>query len=363
MQLANYFIFVLAVFATSFSQIAFAENTISRIAFGSCAKQNKPQPIWEAVLADKPDAFVFLGDNIYGDSTRPHELKDKYQQLATIPGFQQLRASTPVFATWDDHDYGQNDAGVENPIKNESRKLMLDFWNVPDDSPRRTQEGGIYTSYYFGEGDRRIQLLMLDLRWNRTPLKKGSFIQQWISRFNHRGPYQPQTADDAIFLGEAQWQWLEQELQNPAKLRILASSLQLAADFTGWEAWANYPKDLSRLHSIINQHHVNGLLVISGDTHWAEISRVDNKDLPYPLYDVTSSGLTETWHPVSPNQFRISDTVSEANYGLIEIQWDKTPIIIDVKIKNVEGKTLLQQTLSLDELQIDDNIDGTAASD
>src|SRR5688572_33451122 len=29
----------------------------------SCAKQSKDQPIWDAVLATKPELFVFLGDN------------------------------------------------------------------------------------------------------------------------------------------------------------------------------------------------------------------------------------------------------------------------------------------------------------
>ncbi|MET0658010.1 MAG: hypothetical protein ABW110_07620 [Steroidobacteraceae bacterium] len=42
---------------------------LTRIAFGSCAKQDKEQPIWDAVLASKPDLFIFLGDNIYGDTT------------------------------------------------------------------------------------------------------------------------------------------------------------------------------------------------------------------------------------------------------------------------------------------------------
>src|SRR3989337_529307 len=43
------------------------DRSLTRIAFGSCAKQTKDQPIWDAVLAAKPDLFVFLGDNIYGD--------------------------------------------------------------------------------------------------------------------------------------------------------------------------------------------------------------------------------------------------------------------------------------------------------
>lgn len=43
-------------------------RAITRIAFGSCAEQNKPQPIWDAVLAAQPQLFLFLGDNVYGDT-------------------------------------------------------------------------------------------------------------------------------------------------------------------------------------------------------------------------------------------------------------------------------------------------------
>ena len=71
-----------------------------RIAFGSCARQDKPQPIWDAVLASEPDLFVFLGDNIYGDTRDPTVLRAKYAQLAAQPGFKRLRERVPVLATW-----------------------------------------------------------------------------------------------------------------------------------------------------------------------------------------------------------------------------------------------------------------------
>lgn len=89
--------------------------TLSRIALGSCAKQNLPQPIWEPILASKPNLFVFLGDNIYGDSKDMDVIRRKYAQLAAKPGYQKLRASVPILATWDDHDYGADDAGNEYP--------------------------------------------------------------------------------------------------------------------------------------------------------------------------------------------------------------------------------------------------------
>ena len=61
-------------------------------------------------------------------------LKNKYQRLGAKPGFKALRAQTPIIAMWDDHDYGQNDAGKEYPHKEASRQIMLDFWEEPANS-------------------------------------------------------------------------------------------------------------------------------------------------------------------------------------------------------------------------------------
>ena len=83
----------------------------SRIAFGSCADQNRPQPILEEVVARDPDLFVYLGDNIYGDTEDMGELRAKYSVLAAKPEFQALREHCPTLAVWDDHDYGAIDSG------------------------------------------------------------------------------------------------------------------------------------------------------------------------------------------------------------------------------------------------------------
>ena len=56
-------------------------KTLSRIACGSCAKQSKDQPIWNAVNAAEPDLFIFLGDNIYADTRDPKVMADKYAGL------------------------------------------------------------------------------------------------------------------------------------------------------------------------------------------------------------------------------------------------------------------------------------------
>ncbi len=335
-----------------------ADSQITRIAFGSCSKESLPQPIWDAVLAAKPELFVFLGDNIYGDTRDMDVLRAKYAKFAAIDGVRRLRAEVPVVATWDDHDFGENDAGSEYPMKAQSKRIFLDFWGEPADSPRRERDG-VYTSYAFGPEGRRVQVILLDLRYNRTPIATSPFLDSadgyktWAERAEKAGrevpgPYARNADPAATMLGERQWLWLEEQLRQPADVRVIASSLQVIADFPGWEAWVNYPNDQQRLFRMIRDTSARGVFMISGDTHYGELSR-QGENVPYPLYDLTSSGLTEAWHAPVPNALREEGrSFRQANFGMIEIDWSKRSL--DLSLRDVAGRDLLRKTLRLDEL-------------
>ncbi|MBB1371459.1 MULTISPECIES: alkaline phosphatase D family protein [unclassified Pseudoalteromonas] len=319
----------------------------SKILFGSCGHQDKNIPIFDAINKEQSDLFIFLGDNIYGDTNNMSVLANKYQRLGAKPGFKTLKAQTPIIAMWDDHDYGQNDAGKEYPHKEESRQIMLDFWQEPANSPRRTRPDGIYTSYTYGEGEQTVQVIMPDLRWNRDALNAVSKLEYDTKRkLNNQGPYSPSHVKGASMLGEAQWQWLEQELKKPAAIKLIASSLQLLPEFTGWESWANFPDDRKRLFTLIKKHKVNGVVIISGDTHWGEISQYKH-NLDYPLIEMTSSGLTEKWKNVSPNTHRIGDFTHQVNYGDLSIDWQQADPSISLQLKDIDGKAIMQSQFKL----------------
>ena len=89
-------------------------------------------------------------------------------QLAAKPGYQKLHATCPVLATWDDHDYGMNDSGEWYSKKAESKRIMLEFFGVPEDSPRR-QRDGIHGAYVFGPEGRRVQVILLYTRGIQEP--------------------------------------------------------------------------------------------------------------------------------------------------------------------------------------------------
>ena len=331
-----------------------------RIAFGSCAEGAVPQPIWEAVLAADPDLFIFLGDNIYGDTRDPAVLSAKYAQFAAQPGFRRLCDRVPVLATWDDHDYGEDDAGADYPMKEVSQRIFCDFWGEPTDSLRRTRDG-IYDAVEFSAGGRRLQVLLPDLRFNRTPIRMldlgGKKYDDWTVELERAGrpvpgPYERNPDPQATMLGARQWQWLEAQLARPADLRVFASSLQVVADFPGWEAWINYAEDHQRLLQTIRSQRANGLLCLSGDTHYAEASCL-RTNAPYPLWDFTSSGLTETWPVLPPNSRRVGEAWREPNFGLLQLDWsDPAAVRVTAQVRDVTGAARIEQRLDTRDLRV-----------
>lgn len=336
------------LFVASLAGALFAESLPSRIAFGSCSSQDKPQPILKSVVKDRPDLFIYLGDNIYGDTEDMTVLSAKYQKLADIPEFQALRKSTPLLAVWDDHDYGRNDAGKEYPKKEESAQIFLDFWQVPADSPRRQHEG-IYGVETFSDGQHTLQVILLDTRTFREPLLEND------KKPPHKNDYRPDPSPEKTLLGAAQWKWLEEVLREPADLRIVASSIQFGHEYNGWESWTNLPAEQERFLQLIRDTEADGVLFLSGDVHWGEISI--REDLPglYPIIDVTSSGLTNTWPTLEDNKYRYRKAMREVNYGMIKVDWQKPDPVIELTIRDFKGRTEVKKVLKLSELSLPKN--------
>ncbi|MCP9200917.1 alkaline phosphatase family protein [Gramella sp. GC03-9] len=143
------------------------------IAFGSCNREDEDQPLWEPILANDPDLFLWGGDNVYADTDDPEVLEKAYQQQLSNPNYLKLLNSVPVFGTWDDHDYGQNDGGKNWHLKETSQQLFLDFMNVPENSPRRSREG-VYHSELLETEQGSIKVIILDTRYFRDTLQKSN---------------------------------------------------------------------------------------------------------------------------------------------------------------------------------------------
>ncbi|MEZ0540277.1 alkaline phosphatase D family protein [Fibrella arboris] len=303
---------------------------ITTIAFGSCSDQKRPQPLWDDIIAQKPDVWVWLGDTIYGDSESMDTLRANYDRQKSNPVYQQLRQSTQIIGVWDDHDYGVNDGGKEYPKRKESQQVMLDFLDVPTNSALRKQKG-TYSAHTYGPKGQRVKVILLDARYFRDPLKKDGKNNV------------PDPSGD--MLGEAQWRWLEKELTNSdADVHVIGSGVQVLPEEHVYEKWANFPTARQRLLDLLAKTKPKGALFISGDRHMAEVSKVTIPGLSYAVFDITSSGLTHVSQPhAEANKYRVGEMVTKLNYGLITIDWTKKPRMATVKINGDDQATYLTQ--------------------
>jgi alkaline phosphatase D len=325
-----------------------AQAQVTRIAFGSCAHQDRPQPLLKLAASYRPDLFIFLGDNIYGDTDNMDTLRSKYQRWGAKQEFKQLAASTRVLATWDDHDFGRNDAGRHYPYKEESKQVFLDFFKEPLQSERRKHKG-IYHSEYMRVGDRVIQVILLDNRTFRDDvLLYDSSAVLPRKKYFYPLDYKPHTSKDSTLLGEEQWQWLAEQLRQPADLRLICSGSQFGIEFNGYEAWANYPHEQERLCRLIRDTRAEGVLFLTGDVHYGEISRLRSPGM-YPLYDVTASGITSVWDFATPNINRIEGPVMDNNIGLLSIRWERDPVI-EMELIDETGNSRSSYTIKRSQL-------------
>lgn len=155
-----------------------------KIAFGSCNNQSMENTLWTAISENNPSVFIWGGDVIYSDTFDPKVLEKNYQKQLENPAYQKFSKSVEILGTWDDHDYGDNDAGAEYPLKKASQKLFLDFLKTSAADPIRLQEG-IYNSKTYRVGAQEIKIILLDTRYFRTALtrsegKKKALYTQYI---------------------------------------------------------------------------------------------------------------------------------------------------------------------------------------
>ena len=333
-----------------------APNSTSRtrVAFGSCSRAEKEQPLWDHIVAYDPDVFIWGGDAVYSDirhpcigtsiedpfdrswdewkrcfgrakswllggaqrpawsianntkftPARPDRLRRIYDAQARHPGYRSLlRAlrshdeanATPsrVVGTWDDHDYGIDDGDSRYAFRKASRFAFARFmaagsrideegprdmsWLTPRDESETTQwlqptqresheaseygedGAGVYRYHLVGTPPRQLMLLLLDLRYFKEP---------WTTV---RGNL-------TAMLGKKQILWLNRTLHaSQAQVHFIVSSLQVLPTqrniASAAENWERMGKAREELLSLILSTGAPSPLLLSGDVHFAELSK------------------------------------------------------------------------------------------
>jgi alkaline phosphatase D len=320
-----------------------ASTVMSRIVFGSCETAEKPIPILDRIAADKPQLAVFMGDNVYGDANAGNmalpELRAQYALLAGRAEFQRLRATAPMHAVWDDHDFGLNDAGTDFSAKGLSKRIFETFWGT---GSRTAGRDGIYDSWTYGPAGQRTQIILLDTRFGRTALTK-------LPNGDARGRYAASADPNQRMLSDRQWAWFEQTLAEPADVRFVVSSIQVLADGHGFEAWRTMPIEQARLFATIKRAGAKGVVFISGDRHIAGLYKQDGL-IGYPAYELTTSSLNLSFREVSDERStnQIGDMYGPVNYGTALIDWEKAALTLQVN--GLDGAPVRQQAVTFGEL-------------
>jgi alkaline phosphatase D len=319
---------------------------IDRIAFGSCNHQLRHQDMWGTIAATDPNLFLFIGDNNYGDQGWAGDaslgtLREAYRVMATSPELTAFRSKVPMMVTWDDHDFGFNDGGGSFAYRGWSETIFETFWGS---SPEVRSRPGVYESVMLGERGKQVQVITLDTRFFRSDFERMPYQKERPPL----GPYVPSNDASKTMLGGAQWAWLAQELAKPADVRILASSIQVITDAHNYESWEALPLERAKLYEMLSKREESGLVLLSGDRHAGGIyyDQQEGDD----FWELTSSSMnysfssTERNTAREPDPKRLTDFISEENFGLVDINWTRREITME--LRGNQGESRVKETFA-----------------
>lgn len=307
-----------------------------RIAFGSCPRfqDDRVQPIWSTVVGLEPDLFLWIGDNIYGDSTQPHVLQEEYRRQRDVAGLQPVLRGVSHLAVWDDHDYGMNNQDRRNPIKDEALKIFEDYWANP--SYGLSGVPGVFFRYSYGQ----VDFFFLDDRFYRDP------------------DPQPQSPEKTM-LGAEQLAWLQSELvASTAIFKVLVSGggWSEAKGETG-DSWAAFVDERNKIFDFVRDQEITGVVLLAGDTHVGELNVIPWSDKGgYDFYDLISSPLAQdapdSWLERRPLRIR-PVYFQGSSVGVVDFLFEPTPRLT-YRIFDVQGRSVWETF----ELRADELING-----
>ena len=218
-----------------------------------------PHNIFDYISTLSPTFVALLGDDIIADyggdvNTVPANsvlpaFRSKYMRNFD-EHFQAMSSHIPIVATWDDHDYGQNNSDSTYRYKDISKKVFKETFPA---YPFEDENGGIY--YKFKIAD--VDVWVLDDRWYRSPM-------------------QTDDGENKTMLGKEQLSWLLTGLkQSTAPFKFIFSGVSFndyggdtSPDRGGYDSWMGYKFERNKILSFIENNQIKGVMVFSGDQHY-----------------------------------------------------------------------------------------------
>ena len=327
-------------------------SVLTRILVASCADEEKANPALAQMAREQADLMLMIGDNVYGDRDGEAyvnndadlmELREAFSDLGASAEFQAARAAHPMMVAWDDHDFGANDAGREFPFRRFAERIHERFWGLDKERDVGNWDGTYYARAFGPEGQ-RVQVIMLDTRFFRSALTP-------TDEFGAPGKerYIPSSDGAQDMLGNEQWTWLQNQLTQPADIRLIVSSIQVLPTVHGWEAWSQLPAERDRLFNMVKQSGANGVVFVSGDRHTSFLYK-DETALDYPALELTASSLNVSFATESTERDtrQIGSGYPPENFGEVAIDWAGRRIAL--KLRDNKGVLVRETSASFDDL-------------
>ncbi len=297
-----------------------------RIAFGSCMHRwglGNPQ-LSRRIRERQPAALLLIGDTAAQDRDNHlglHRLDYLVRDLT--PAWQQLTAEIPVYVTWDDHDYFNNDKwGLPKGFSEEDRlgvwEVFRQCWNNPAYGlgPGR---GGVFLSTRIGPCD----IIMTDNRFFR---QKGDF------------------------LGGEQTAWLKEHLLAAKGPFIILSCGTMWSDYVsdGKDSWGVFdPHGREEIFRLIEEHRIGGVLLISGDRHGARGFRIPRPS-GWAFYEFEGASLGgRSGPPVRQADWTTQLYGTSGEYAFSEFEFDlsKSDPEVTFRLMRETGEMIYEMTL------------------
>lgn len=316
-------------------------------ALGSCAYINDPPfdatngppygggyEIFDVIADTKPDFMLWLGDAVYlrsADWGSARGIHYRYAHARRLPGLQRLLGATHHYATWDDHDYGPNDADWTYVHKGSALRTFQEFWMNPSyglpDTP------GVFTQFSWSD----VDFFLLDNRYYRSSSNAPD-------------------GHDKTQLGDVQLRWLLDALSTSrATFKIVAGGGQFLSPFDRWEGYAQFAYERDHLIDELRRRKVEGLIFLSGDRHHSELVRIEPVG-SYPLYDFTSSPLTSRGASAEgelQSPVRVDGTLvnNQHNFGMLHFTGEGEKRMVTLETRDAKGKILWSHAIRAAQLR------------
>lgn len=316
-----------------------------KFAVGSCTYTNEPPvdrpgrayggtfDIFNKIHDQKPDFMVWGGDNIYlreVDWNTRSGIYKRYNEFKKQKELQALFASSHNYATWDDHDYGPNDADRSYWGKEWSRSAFMDNWG----NPNYIFPDEAITGTFFWQD---VQFFILDDRSFKAPNKD------------------PNPEKD--YFGQKQMDWLIDALTfSNANFKVVVTGGQVVNPNALFENLSTCPKEYNELFERIAEHKISGLVFITGDRHHTSLRKLERTN-NYPIYDLTVSSLTsgmakaQAVEKTSPDLIEGTLVEDLQTFGLIEVTGPQADRKLIINIIDNTGKERWKHVLSANELK------------